>query len=280
MNSTISENRKLLWADKTKLYDDLVSIDNSIPNIFEEILFEIDSYDSTILEFTENENLKPKLTTYLLHDIIPLYELCQYNKQQNTSKLLAAELLSFFAWRTFDNCVDEHETPKTAHLKSLTSCMKFIGFIQNNYPNQTVDSIFSHYNVMADQSFYETGKPIELNNIWKRCSVVFYPIETLSEFDETSMNLFRSYINYTGLSHDMTDFIKDVSSQIISLPVYWFHQKNEYGIVNVATVKQIYSEARLAIKPIEEEFLSMEIENKFPLISYLLKQAKSIFHEK
>lgn len=279
MNKNISQLSELAWGEKRNLYDELVRINRTIPDIIQDILTDINSYDASILTFSEDQTLKPKLTTYLLHYIIPFYELLQKNEQKNISKLLATQLLSFIAWRTFDNCVDEHESSKTAHLSSLATCMQLIGFVQQSFPAKKVEDIYMHYRTMAEQSFQETEKPVELEDIWKRCSIIFYAVETLSDLDKKSVLLFKQYINYTGLAHDMADFLSDVSNQIVSLPVYWFREGNDYEIINVETVKQIYLKARIAIKPIEDKFNSLNLKGNFPLINYLLLQANSLFHE-
>ncbi len=271
---------ELNWAEKGKLYNELVCIDSSIPDILQQVLLEINSYDPAILKFSDNEGLKPKLTTYLLHYILPIYEILCANKRPNIPKLLAVELISFLAWRTFDNCVDGHESPKTAHLSSLSFCIKLIDFVQKNFAPMMMDDVYFHYKVMTEQSLQESEKPIELYDSWKRCSIVFYALEKFSGLDGSHVALFKNYITYTGLAHDMTDFLNDISSHTISLPVHWFLEENEFGLINVFTVKKIYFKVRTAVKPIEDEFISLDIKVNYPIINHLLLRANNLFHER
>lgn len=271
---------ELLLDDKKELFEQLLAIDNSIPKTIENILLEVKNYDPNLFANWEKEGLRPKIATYLLHYIIPFSELLKTNSTKNVSKLLAAELLSFFAWRTFDNCVDGHGFFKTSHLSSLASCMKLIGFVQANFPNAKVEDIYKHYRVMAEQSLQESENPIVLNDIWKRCSIVLYCAETLAEFDKELVAIFKNYINYTGLAHDMTDIANDISDKIVSLPVYWLCNNNETPAINNSSLKQLYSKANAEVKPIEDAFTSMQIEKRFPLMYFLIIQAGSIFQEK
>jgi hypothetical protein len=266
--------------DKKELYEQLYAIDDSILKTIETVLHEIKNYDPNLFAIWEKDGLKPKITTYLLHYIIPLGELLKTSNTKNVSKLLAAELLSFFAWRTFDNCVDGHEASKTSHLSSLASCMTLIGFVQENFTNTKVEDIYEHYRVMAEQALQESEQPIALHDIWKRCSVVFYAAESLAKLDKELIEIFKNYINYTGLAHDMADIANDISNKIVSLPVYWLSSGSNTPTINNSTMKKLYCKIQSEVKPIENKFSTEQIEKRFPLMNYLIVQSSFVFHEK
>lgn len=271
---------ELITDDKRELFQQLLAIDNSIPQTIEDVLLEITKYDQDLFSVWDNAGLKPKLATYLIHYVLPFGEVLQANKTENIPSLLASELLSFLAWRTFDNCVDGHESFKTAHLSSLASCMQFIGFAQSKFQNVSVAEIYGHYSVMAEQSFQEVEQPITIDNIWKRCSIIFFTAISLAKLDSSAVNLLKYYINYTGLAHDMMDIGNDISCKIVSLPVSWLNKNGDTVIINADSIKQLYNKARMAVEPIEMQFASIGIKDKYPLMSHLIMQASSLFHEK
>lgn len=268
---------ELLLDDKRELFEHLLAIDNSILKTIESVLTELQNFNPTIFSFWDREGMKPKLTTYLLHYVIPFNELLKQEKKEN-SKLLAAMLLSCFAWRTFDNCIDGHESNKTSHIVSLQSCLQLLEYSQRNFKTEVVKAIQSHYNIMSMQSLQEVESPIPLSEIWKRCSIFLFAPESLASLNEKSISTFKNYINYTGLAHDMTDLISDITSGIISLPLYWLKEHNNYNLLNVEAVSQMNQKAKDAVKPLEDYFKEVEIETKFPLMFHLLKESFQIIH--
>ena len=269
---------EIILDDKKELFEQLLAIDNSIPKTIESVLIELKNFNPTLFAFWQREGLKPKLTTYLLYYVIPFNELLQAENKKD-AKLLTAMLLSCFAWRTFDNCIDGHESNKTAHTVSLQSCLQLLEYSQTNFSSNVVNTIQSHYSIMTEQSLQETETPIELHDIWKRCSIFLFALETLAKLNEKKIFVFKSYINYTGLSHDMTDLISDISSGVISLPLFWLRENNQYNLLNEQAVKNMNQRARVSVKPFEDFFKANDIENKFPLMNHLLKESTQIFHQ-
>ncbi len=269
---------ELLLDDKRELYEQLFAIDNSIPQTIESVLIELKNFNPTLFAFWQREGLKPKLTTYLLHYVIPFKELLQSEKKSDT-KLLTALLLSCFAWRTFDNCIDGHESNKTAHAVSLQSCLQLIDYSQTNFSVNAINAIQSHYSIMTTQSLRETEMPIELNDIWKRCSIFLFAPETLAELNEKNISIYKNYINYTGLAHDITDLISDISGGIISLPLFWLRENNPFNLLNEQSVKNMNEKARVSVKPIEKFFNSIDVQNNYPLFSHLINISQNIIND-
>lgn len=266
---------ELLLDDKKELFEQLLAIDNSIPKMIESVLIELQNFNPSIFSFWQREGLKPKLTTYLLHYVIPFNELLRQEKKDNP-KLLTAMLLSCFAWRTFDNCIDGHESNKTSHIVSLQSCLQLLEYSQKNFTVEAVKVIQSHFSVMSIQSLREIETPIPLNEIWKRCSIFLFALETLASLSEKNISLFKCYINYTGLAHDMTDMISDITGGIISLPLFWLKENDNLNLLNVQGVSRMNQKAKDAVKPLENYFKEVEIETKFPLMFHLLKESFQI----
>lgn len=270
---------EFISEDKKELFASLQNIDNLVSEVINSVILEIRNYDSKILSGWKREGLQSKVGTYLLHYIIPFWELSKANDVKNISKIAAAELLSFLAWRTFDNCIDGHGVSKISHLSSLSSCMQLIGFVQANFLDAKASDIYAHYKVMAEQSFIEVERPVAFCNIWKRCSIVFYVPECIAKLEKNIIDVFRSYINYTGLAHDMTDIADDISLKIISLPVYWLHDNKDMVAINNFSLKGLYDKAKIEIKPTEKEFELMCIDKRFPMMNFLLAEASKIFQE-
>jgi hypothetical protein len=279
--TTEAENiiEKLLLDDKRELFEGLLAIDKAIPKTIESILFEIESYDPNLFRVWENYGIKDKIATYLLHYVLPFGELLKESNTGQTSKLLAVELLSFISWRTFDNCVDGHEDIKMSHLGSLASCMKFVGFVQTHFPNAIVEDIYEYYKVMAEQALKESEQAIVLDDIWKRCAIIFYAPNALAKLHKNRVEIFKSFINYTGLAHDMTDIANDISNGIISLPVYWLRGDGITPTINRLSIMQLYTKVQDELKPIEEKFAFEQVEKKFPLMKFLIENAKKVLYD-
>ncbi|BAU55654.1 hypothetical protein [Mucilaginibacter gotjawali] len=267
----------VLLGDKVELFDQLCCINNNTPLIISEIFEEIRNYDSSMFSFWEEAGLQSKIITYLLHYTIPFYELLESEGKNNVG-LLTTQLLSCLAWRTFDNCIDGHESNKVAHLNSIQTCMHLIDYAQFKNLNSTISQVKGHYNVMLEQAIQEAINPIELDHIWKRCSIFLYAPETFATLNETNITTYKNFINYTGLAHDLTDLVSDISGGAISLPIFWMREANEYNWINVKVMKSVYQKARDSVKHVEDYFRQNDIEHKFPMLNHLLKQSSSILN--
>jgi hypothetical protein len=267
----------MMSESNESLYRQMTDIDTALPRVLQDVVDEIQTYDPTLLSCWAAEGITPKVSTHLLRYVVPYYELLRLDGYEEYSKLLAAELLSCCAWRAFDNCVDEHEPLKEAHLRSLIAVARLIDYVQSNWPVRAARDVQRHYHVMSEQAIRESEEPIALAEIWKKCSILFYPPESLERLDARSVAFFRNYINYCGLSHDVSDFISDIASRVVSLPVLWFREANENGVLNVAVVEAIYAGARAAVQPIEESFKAMTLGGRLPLTGYLIAQAAAVF---
>lgn len=275
MNSGVLDD--LMSGRNESLYRRMADIDAVLPLVLQDVVSEIQAYDSTLLSCWAAEGIKPKVATHLLRYVVPFYELLRLDGREECSKLLAAELLSCCSWRAFDNCVDGHEPLKEAHLRSLTALARLIDYVQCNWPVRAARDLQLHCHVMSEQAIRESEEPVGLTEIWKKCSILFYPPESLAMLNERSVVFFKSYINYCGLSHDVSDFISDIASQVVSLPVLWFREANQNGVLNVAVVEAIYAGARAAVRPIEESFKEMTLGGRLPLTSYLIREAAAVF---
>jgi hypothetical protein len=117
-------------------------------------------------------------------------------------------------------------------------------------------------------------KPIKLQNIWKKCSILLYVPQTLAQLSENSLLLYKNYLNYSGLAHDMNDLVNDIATHTISLPIHWFREVSPYGLMNVKVIEKIYEHATIAVEPIEYVFNKNNIESNFPLMHHLIKDLR------
>ena len=56
-------------------------------------------------------------------------------------------------------------------------------------------------------------------------------------------------------------------------------QINPDEILSINTVKLLYDKVRMEVKPLEDKFKFLEVEEKFPLINHLLKESGRTFHD-
>jgi hypothetical protein len=262
-----------------KLLEELKNINSSVDIVLQEVFETINTYDSEVIKFWIDEGIKPKVESYLLRYVIPLYELIISEKKKNISNALVIQLLSCISWRTLDNCNDFHEEPYKAHLNSLRATLHLYEFSKNCTTKKILSSLESHYKLMTEQAVNEKTRPIKLNNIWKRCSIFLFASEEIFNLSKDKVELYKQYINYSGLAHDTHDYFSDLSSKVISLPVYWMRELNCDEVFSVNAVKMLYSKVRKEVEPLEHNFKLQEVYNKFPLISYLLIESFKTFHD-
>ena len=55
------------------------------------------------------------------------------------------------------------------------------------------------------ETVIEKASPIEASDIWKRCSILF-AAEQIAQLSKNNIELYKHYINYSGLAHDTHDF--------------------------------------------------------------------------
>ncbi len=132
---------------------------------------------------------------------------------------------------------------------------------------------------MTEQALIEKTSPIEISDIWKRCSIFLFAAEQIAQLSKDNIELYKHYINYSGLAHDTHDFFSDISGKVISLPVFWMQQLNPNEVLSINTVKLLYEKVRTEVKPLEAKFKSLKVEKKFALINHLLKESWRTFHD-
>jgi len=261
------------------LFEELNAINNSVGTALQKTIEQINKYNSGLLKFWIEEGLKPKLDSYLLRYIIPLYELMVSEQKKGMASALAIQMLSCISWRTFDNCIDTHEDPQKAHINSLLTSLHLLDFSSNSTNEKILPCLERHYETMAEQTIIEKQKPIELNSIWKRCSIFLFAAEEICKLSNDNITLYKHYINYSGLAHDTHDYFSDISGKVISLPVHWMKELNPDGVLSIHTVKLLYERIRQEVEPLENIFKMLDVEKRFPLINHLLKESWQTFHD-
>ena len=262
-----------------KLFKELNDINNSVEKTLHETFLKINEYDSSLLKYWTDEGLKPKIDSYLLRYVIPFYELLIQEKKKNIVDALVIQLLSCVSWRTFDNCIDTHEAAHKAQLNSLLTSFHLFDYSKSYTTEKILPALELHYKLMTEQTVIEKSKPIALNDIWKRCSIFLFAADEISQLSKSNVELYKHYINYSGLAHDTHDFFSDISGKVISLPVFWMKQLNPDEVLSINTVKLLYDKVRTEVKPLEKKFKSLQVEKKFPLMNHLLKESKRTFHD-
>lgn len=270
---------ELDWAGRRAMFDSLTEIDSSLPSVVEATLEEVVRYEPSLSECWQRDGLSHKVTTHLLYYVIPFYELLRNEGKVNVTQALAAQLLSCMAWRTFDNCVDEHEPPKTAHLGSLAACIQLIGYCHSALRQDPSKKVLRHYAVMSKQANLEMEKPIEVEDIWKRCSIFLYAPENISDLSDAGIELYKKHLNYHGLAHDMADILSDRATGVLSLPVCWLREISPNGVLNEDAVAALHVRARSAVKRIDETLESRSVKSRLPVMNRLLQDARRVIHD-
>lgn len=266
----------LVSESNSNLYGQMIELDPALPRVLEDVASEILSYDPNLPACWSEEGITAKVSTHLLRYVVPYYELLRFSGRKQYSKLLVAELLSCCVWRTFDNCVDQHEPLKEAHLRSLLALARLVDFVHCHWPVPVARGVQQHCRVMSEQALRESIEPIALADIWKKCSILFYPPESLEKLDDGCVVFFKNYINYCGLSHDLSDFISDIAGQVTSLPVMWFREASENGVLSVSVLESMYRDARSAAHPIEATLSGFTRGGQLPLTEFLIAEAGAV----
>lgn len=261
-----------------KLYKELLKIDSSVEDILLQIHTQTKEYEPQIHKFWTNAGLKSKVDTYLLRYIVPFYDLFKTSEKKIDIEPLIVQLLSCVTWRTFDNCVDSHIAIEKGHQTSLMATLYLFDYTKRISNRNIFPILEHHFKLMNKQSIIEKKLPIKLENTWKRCSIFLFAVEEIAHLNKESIEIYKQYINYTGLAHDVHDFISDVNGGIISLPVFWMKQINPDSVFSVNRVRLLYERVREEVEPIENMFDRINVANKFPLLNHFLKESRETFH--
>jgi hypothetical protein len=262
-----------LNEDLQALADQLVAVGPNTIGVFESVVSEVEAYDPTLLRSWQQEGFASKAAMHCIRYVLPCSELLAAQGKNPFDTVLAAELLCNVAWRAFDNCVDGHEPAKSAHLKSAVAGFRVIDYAERRYSLNVTEDVRQHYEVMNEAAVREGDDAIQLDDIWKRCSIFMLPFERLVPLRPASVSLFRQYINYAGLIHDLHDLISDMSCGTVSLPVKWFREANQSGILDARTVNGLYERARHEVLTLESNFAEADVQNRLPIMSYFLREA-------
>lgn len=267
-----------MFNKDNKLYKELLLIDSSIEQVYKDVETELYNFDSGLIQTWEREGFNRNISTYFIYYLVPLYELLRHEKKENVTQCLVIQLMCCIVWRSFDNCVDEHLPVKEAHHKSIISNLYLYKYLQSKCSDDLSDVLMHHHDVMTQSAFIETQKGIPIDDIWKRCSIFLFTPISIAQLSEYSVNLFKMYINYNGLSHDIQDFLNDFSNKTISLPVYWMNNMNPENVLSVKVVEDLYTKAKTHVIPIEKVLFSNDVKSNFPLFSHILTVFWNIFN--
>jgi hypothetical protein len=261
------------------LFEQLRIIDQSIEGVLQRVGDALLEFQPSLLTEWSDQGLWPKIEAYSLRYVLPVYELAA-RAQTDLTEILVAQLLTCVAWRHFDDCLDSHGSIIEASLASSLSCLRLHDYAQSHSSSSIRESLGRHYAVMADQAMIERTRAIELNEIWKRCSILMFPLETMANLVDERVRLLRCYINYAGIAHDVHDFISDAAKGVHSLPVAWMNEVNPDGVFSVRAVKELYVKLSQHVAALEQEAKELEISQHFPIMSHLWMESwRTIHHE-
>ncbi len=260
------------------LFEQLSIIDPSIEVVLGQLGVALSNFEPSLLAEWSAHGLWPKIEAYSLRYVLPLYELAK-SPQTDLTDILAVQLLSCVSWRHFDDCLDAHSSTIAASLASSLSCLRLYEYAQRLTSGSIRGTLERHYAVMAEQAIKERTKPVELHDIWKRCSIFMFSAEAIAKLPDERAEVFRCYINYSGIAHDIHDFMSDAAEGVKSLPVSWMSEVNPDGVFSVSTVKFLYEKLRQRVTPLEQQAEVLQISKCFPLINHLWMQSWRTIHD-
>jgi len=260
------------WID---LFNAVSIQERSALSIFEDVIHELDLYDKGLYDKIVTYNLQGKIYPYFIYYVLPLHELMQIEGKPYSPKVLTLQLIACLSWRSFDNSIDSHtESPQSEfHLISLYNHLLL--FSLSTIGNNNLGLIERHFEIMADMAEIEKNKAIPIQDLWKRCSIFLYVAEDLLQLSDQSIKVFKDYINYNGIAHDLHDFYTDIVSGTQSLPVTWMREINSHLTFDKQSLCSVYEIANREIRPIAEFFSKESTNQKYPITCLLLNQAKT-----
>jgi hypothetical protein len=261
------------------LYKQLLTIDPSIEGVLCGVGEALAAFDPKLFAEWGEEGLWPKVEAYALRYVLPLYALTGPSRD-GLRDILAVQMLACVAWRHFDNCLDSHGSTIRTSLASSLSLLRLCEYLHWITSESIGEALKRHYIVMARQATIERTEPVGLTDIWMRCSIFLFSAETVAKLDNELLDIFRCYINYAGVAHDVHDYINDVTNGVKSLPVAWMDDLNPDGVFSVAAVKRLYDRLQERVATLEDCAKRMRIEQRFPLIAELWNESwRTIHHE-
>ena len=261
------------------LFEQLSIIDSSIEGVLRRVGDNLSEFEPSLLTEWSDHGLWPKIESYSLRYVLPLYELLK-PQQADLIDILAVQLLACVSWRHFDDCLDTHGSIIASSLASSVSCLRLHEYARRLKSSTIRGTLERHYVVMAEQAEIERTRPIELHDIWKRCSIFMFSPETIANLADERIEVFRCYINYGGIAHDIHDFISDAAHGVNSLPAVWMHEVNRDDVFSVSMVRCLYERLRQHVVPLEQQADRLQISRRFPLVNHLWMESwRTIHHE-
>jgi hypothetical protein len=262
-----------------ELFQQLKSLDSSIEEALRRVGDKLSEFEPTLLTEWLDQGLWPKIEAYSLRYVLPLYELMKPPQTESTD-ILVVQLLACVSWRHFDDCLDAHGSIIAASMASSSSCLRLHEYARRLASGSVRKTLERHYAVMAEQAKIERTRPVELQDIWKRCSIFMFSPEAMANLADERLEVFRCYINYSGIAHDIHDFMTDAAEGVRSLPVTWMNELNPEGVFSVSKVRSLYENLRRRVVPLEQQAGELQISVRFPLINHLwLESWRTIHHE-
>ena len=104
--------------------------------------------------------------------------------------------------------------------------------------------------------------------------------ETVATLESASLELFKNYLNYSGLAHDVHDYLADVAGDVQSLPAQWMKEINPDGVFSIAAVKGLYARVRAEVASLERTLAAQTASMNTPLTERLWKESwRTIHHD-
>lgn len=259
------------------LYKEICSISPGAHELIISIIEELCSFNPSWLSFWIDQGFKAKIEVYLLRYVLPMNEIISPDgyTEMKRKQALASQLLSCVAWRAFDNCADEQHDENTRPLLLANSVMDLSMFICNHDSKFKLEILKDHFFSMTNCLENEKKHAIALEKIYTRCSIFLLPFDYL---ELGNKKLFVNYINYTGLAHDIHDYLSDHKSGTNTLPIKWSQDSNPNNVFSIGHVKALYQRVRKESQSLENE-ISTQIDDSHPVLRFFFEEAKATIYQ-
>lgn len=257
----------------------LGAVDPLVPAVLKAVESEVRRFDGNIFLNWEQQEIAQRVQTYVLRYVLPLYELARVERSHLLVEGSVIQLLSCVLWRHFDNVLDHHRdlAMTSRHLVHAAGDLCSYSLL---YANRDVRrDVAAHCDVMVASANCERESPLCLSDIWMRCSIFLLAAQDVLGLSTAAISLMKQYINYTGVAHDAHDLISDIERRVLSLPYMWLLESDRDQVLNVRSVKALYSRLQLEVEPLEREFQRLRVAEQYPIMWDLISESRRTIHD-
>ena len=273
-----------LWTPSpefTDIWAEISAIMPHAPHLVESVAARIAFYDSSVWNSMNLVDNLSRRDSYLIRFTLPLAELHGWPTREDSTltDALAAHFFWALCWRHLDNVFDANSIDQedvgnlAAVICRATRVHVTVGRIVQR---EWSDEIISLIQTLSETAMRERISPVPRNLIWQRATPFLIVPKTLLGLSRDQLSIYKSYINLSGLGHDVHDLMNDVRLGIASLPASWFSELDPQLSFRRDVVNAWFDKAIIELLAAESDLSMKIVGHEYKILSFFLSEAEQL----